>query len=385
MAKYEVTRSCGHTETIVLFGKLKNREWRLEKVEPSKLCTECYQAELARLREEENREAAEVAKEMNLPQLTGSEKQIAWAETIRQKMMADIDEFIYKSVKSEMRNDPKLLEAVEYIKGKTQARWWIDHRGMNMSYELRHLLEEAAKEVKEKKLQPPPEVVAEARAEATVRPENPKTETVAEIRALENSVEIQFPEKREDFREVVKKQLKMEWDGKWVRKLSGTNGTPQDRAVEAGHRLLAAGFPIRIYDEELRTRAVAGDYKPECTNWVMARMKGEYEGWFAINWDRKDDYYNAARRLPGARWSSPSMVIPSENFADVLDFAERYGFKFTKEARVVVETARIAKENALVAKVELPKGHGKVVADGKPPVLDVPKEVEIDESLLDRD
>lgn len=167
MAKYTVTRACGHIETVALIGKIKNREWRLENVEPSKLCHECYQAELARQREKENQDAAEVAKENGLPALTGTEKQIAWAETIRQKMLADIDEFIFKSVKEEMRNDPKLLEAVEHIKGKTEARWWIDNRGMNMSYELRRLLEDAAKEVKAERMQTPADVVAEAKSEAT--------------------------------------------------------------------------------------------------------------------------------------------------------------------------------------------------------------------------
>lgn len=108
MAKYTVTRACGHEEVVVLFGKIKNRDWRLENVEPSKLCYECYQVELAKRREEENREAAETAKEMQLPELTGSEKQIAWAETIRQKMLADIDEFIYTRVKEDVRNDPQL-------------------------------------------------------------------------------------------------------------------------------------------------------------------------------------------------------------------------------------------------------------------------------------
>ena len=83
MAKYTVTRACGHDEVVVLFGKGRDREWRLENVEPSKLCTECYQVELARQREKENQEAAEAAKEMSLPELTGSEKQVTWAETLR--------------------------------------------------------------------------------------------------------------------------------------------------------------------------------------------------------------------------------------------------------------------------------------------------------------
>ncbi len=380
MAKYTVTRACGHEETVVLFGKLKDREWRLENVEPQKLCNECYQAELARRREESNREAAEVAKEQGLPALTGTEKQIPWAETIRQQMLADIDEFIYKYVKIEHRNDSKLLEAVEHIRNKTEARWWIDNRGMNMPHELRHLLENAAKEVEKKKIQP---VIAEAKIEATVRPENPKTETVAEIRVLDEALEISFPERRDDFREVVR-GMGFKWESScWRRKLTAKNGTPQDRAAETGHRLLAAGFPIRIYDESIREKAISGDYELECTRWVQLRTGEKYNGWLAINWDRADDFYKAAKRIAGARWSSPSMVVPPENFEEVLDFAQMYGFKVSQAAQEAIDAARMARENTLVAKVSAPSSRDKMVADGRPPVLEVPAEVGIADEFKD--
>jgi hypothetical protein len=381
MAKYTVTRACGHTETVVLFGKTKDREWRLENVEPSKLCHECWQKELAEQREKENQEAAEAAREMNLPQLTGSEKQVAWAETIRQKILANIDTFIHQEIREERRNDPKLLEAIEHIKSKTDASWWIDHRTADWSWEIKHLLEKAAKEAKEKRMAPPPEVVAEAKIEATVRPENPVTETVAEIRALENSIEIVFPERRDDFRQLVKQELKMKWDGKWVRKLVAKNGTPADRAAEAGHRLLAAGFIIRIFDEDIRQQAISGEYEPECTRWVQARTSGKYEGWFAINWDRRDDFYKAARAIGGSKWDRPSVVVPPEKFAEVLDFAEMYDFRVSEAARKLAEAARQAKDAALVAQVDAPPEREAVVASNKPPVLDAPTEVGISDEF----
>jgi hypothetical protein len=34
MAKYDVTRACGHEEIVNLVGPHKNREWRLESIEP---------------------------------------------------------------------------------------------------------------------------------------------------------------------------------------------------------------------------------------------------------------------------------------------------------------------------------------------------------------
>lgn len=42
MAKYDVKFSCGHTETIVLFGKMKDREKKIAWLEKTGLCKECY-------------------------------------------------------------------------------------------------------------------------------------------------------------------------------------------------------------------------------------------------------------------------------------------------------------------------------------------------------
>lgn len=383
MAKYDVTRSCGHVETIGLVGKHKNREWRLEHVEPYKLCHECYQAELARQREEENREAAEVAKEQGLPSLVGTEKQVAWAETLRQKMLADIDELNAREVPKFQRNDPKLLTAIHAIRSKTEAKWWIDHRGL-CGFELIRLLEKEYKAAKAEQAQPPAEVIADAKAEATVRPENPVTETVAEIRVLEDAIEVEFPERRDDFWEIVKKRLQMEWAGKfWRRNLTFKAGSPADRAAEAGHRLLAAGFSVRIFDEDIRSRAIAGSYEPEQTRWIQRRAQGEHEGWFAINWQYPDDFYGAAKAIRGSRYSKPSVVVPPEQYEAVLDFANLYGFRLTEKAQEIAGAAMRAKENSLIAKVGPLPEREFVVATGRPPVLEVPTEVAVADEFRD--
>ncbi|MBO4541083.1 MAG: hypothetical protein J5736_03820 [Bacilli bacterium] len=86
MAKYEVTYSCGHSDTVTLFGPHKERDRKLEWMKTT-LCPACYKAEQARLREERNRKNAEEAKNAGLAPITeGSEKQNGWAETIRAKV-----------------------------------------------------------------------------------------------------------------------------------------------------------------------------------------------------------------------------------------------------------------------------------------------------------
>ena len=42
MAKYEVNFSCGHTERIELFGKVSERERKIEYFEERGICSECY-------------------------------------------------------------------------------------------------------------------------------------------------------------------------------------------------------------------------------------------------------------------------------------------------------------------------------------------------------
>jgi len=384
MAKYTVTRSCGHEETVALVGKTKDREWRLENVEASKLCYECYQEDLKRCHEEANREAAEVAKDNNYPALTGTEKQIPWAETIRIELLGRMEEIIHN--KRYGVDDASLLQsAIEHIKEtKTTAHWWIDHRFITGDSDgIIGLLNDELKQIKHEALMPPKEEIEQAMAESTVRPENPRTETVAEIRVKENTVEIFFPEKREDFREIVKNDLRMKWDGKWKRDLLLRNGTPEDRAAEAGHKLLAAGFIIRIFDDAIREKAITGDYEPECTSWILARIKGDYAGWLAIIWSREDDFYDAARKLPGSRYSKPNVIVRPEHYEEILDFAEMYGFRIAEKAQALIDAARITKENTLVANIEaLPKKEHVKGLSG-PPVLEVPENIEVADEFKD--
>jgi len=91
MSKHLITRSCGHQEWVQIYGPTKDREWKAQ-AESKRVCRECYEKELKAKREAEaiaRAEAAKIAaKEAqagNLPALSGSEKQVAWAETIRKE------------------------------------------------------------------------------------------------------------------------------------------------------------------------------------------------------------------------------------------------------------------------------------------------------------
>lgn len=76
----------------------------------------------------ENGEGAEIEKpktdirRLKLPELEGSEKQIAWAESIREKAIAKI----FKFQKTDLEIIECVLEAYDPI--LTQSKWWIDNR-----------------------------------------------------------------------------------------------------------------------------------------------------------------------------------------------------------------------------------------------------------------
>lgn len=75
MANYTVRHNCGHDEAINLVGKHADRERKIGWMEKQD-CRACWQAAQAK--------TAQVhAGQVGLPDLTGSERQVAWALTLR--------------------------------------------------------------------------------------------------------------------------------------------------------------------------------------------------------------------------------------------------------------------------------------------------------------
>lgn len=78
MAKYDVTFSCGHTETIQLFKKETERKRRIEWLEKYGICSECYKSFL----DAQAEECKKKCNDIGLFITEGSEKQIRWAYKI---------------------------------------------------------------------------------------------------------------------------------------------------------------------------------------------------------------------------------------------------------------------------------------------------------------
>lgn len=79
MAWETITYSCGHTGREQLYGKHEARERTVAARAKYGLCEECA----AKARDAQNQRAAQTNAEAGLPSLSGTPKQIAWAETLR--------------------------------------------------------------------------------------------------------------------------------------------------------------------------------------------------------------------------------------------------------------------------------------------------------------
>jgi len=124
MAKYDVTFSCGHEETIELFGKGSERERKIAWFEKYGLCSCCYKAE-------QQAKAAARAAAWELPALTGSPKQIAWAERIRSDFFAEFEEMEKEdghSTAEAAEKDARFGQFLSWVKSQTESRFWIDHK-----------------------------------------------------------------------------------------------------------------------------------------------------------------------------------------------------------------------------------------------------------------
>lgn len=380
--QYSVTYACGHEGMVQLYGKNSERLWKLSR-EEEKLCPECWKAKRDEERKQKHVEAAEANAAAGLPPLEGTEAQVLWAESIRQEALKFIHDY-YTGDPYGLNDFDDYLKGLESIKQHTPASWWIDNRQVFYNVDRTgDLLLEEAKRAKLEESAPPAEIVEQAKVEATVYPEKRVTDLVVEISVSDNEVSAYLPERSDVFREIVK-GLGYDWgSGRWRKPIKVTNGPASDRAAELGNRLLAAGFPVRIYDAEIRERAVNGKYEPECRRWIMVRKQGyDYAGWLAIWWDRREgDFYDTARKIAGARWSKLCMVVPPENYEEVLDFAQMYGFQVSEAAKKAIETAKAMKARTLVPNT--PSKPKEVIPSGKPPVLEVPDEVEIDDEFRD--
>ena len=287
--------------------------------------------------------------EIELPEVKGTEKQVAWVKKIRDKwyivakrMYAGIvNNFVGKPIrlgKPEKINHAEVRRGYDFmvwIANHTDAVWWIDNRdalengwkewinAFLNKFERDTATTPAEKENEEK-------MQKAAEEESTVIPENREHDGVAVISVNKDMVKASY-KKDEKFRKIVKR-LGYRWDGiHWYKSITITTGTAEERAAELGNKLLCDGFAVQIMNADVRKRAVNAEYEPECLRWVMfsesdklLKIKFEFENY---------RIYTSARKISGSKYKSPCVTVPVSEYKEVLEFADKYGFKFTGAAK----------------------------------------------------
>ena len=344
MAYYDVKHCCGHTECVQLYGPTKNREWRIHQME-QELCSECWAAELAR----RNAENAKKAREMELPPLQGTEKQVAWAETLRMEFIAEYER---DYANRPMRVDPMLEncsndEYAEAALKESRASWWIDHKDSMWTWTLIHEVVEAAR----KKYVANPLQKA-ALAEMTMKPADGEhaQDAVITLEHKENYIIAKCEARNKAFVSVAK-DLGYQWNSVghcWLFKISAFTGSAEDRMAELGSKLLTAGLTIIVSDDNVRQKIIAGDYEPIYPRWLVKASET-----LLLRWERGNDkLYATAKALPSAKWSHElsGITLSPKYYKSISDFIRAYDVHVTPEAQALMDVCKEVEKQALLVK-----------------------------------
>ncbi len=348
MAKYEGTYSCGHEGTVNIIGPQKDRQWKIDRHFDG-LCPECHKKERQREKEEAEKVAAEKTVEMDLPALTGTEKQVAWANTIRIDLiesfmkMIENNKNIYMYCNSNDERIPnvtkeELIDLIDYIaKEYTSAKFWIDSR-TSFEFTAGDILLKLRKQESEKL---PEDVAVDQEREkesltVTAAEKKKSGVVILDYHPAGTIITAEYV-KDDDFRRVIKDK-NFRWNPekyRWEKEITEYTGTMDDRIADTGSTLLAAGFTVQFPNAEIKDKAISANFEIENDRWVKYDTKSEM---LAIAWkNRSDTLYESSRKLPGAKWSNGSMKVSIGFYREVEDFAETMRFSISKKAREKIE------------------------------------------------
>lgn len=342
--KFYITYMCGHEEKIYIGGyseEYRNRQ--AEQIEMEE-CPECKKKK----REEEARQNAI---EMELPELTGTPKQIKYAMVLRDSIIQNFDSLIKRLEPKEF--DGNIQIAFDnFINDTKEAKVLIDGYGLfdeNRADNLMNFLKDYLPEKMQEK-----EMEREAKEEVvqlkTIVPEDFNNNTV-EIKVEKNTIKV-ISAKDYDVIDLVR-SLRYTWNRPaWEREITKFSGTLEDRVVEVAYKLMKNGYAVTIdveNFEELKKKIVNGDYKKEVNRWVAYNTK---TGKISISWrGYNDDLYSGSKRIKGATWSSGQMLVPVSSYLQILDFADIYGFSISDVAMEHINKYR--EEFELIEKSEV--------------------------------
>lgn len=126
MAKYTVKFSCGHVAEVNLYGPEVERQRKIRHMKECWLCPACYE-------QSKLNEIAILETELGLPALTGSEKQVQWARSLRKEYLSNFFRWFNEIVERNSKHghdtsyDLQMVEKFKiWLRTKNEAKFWID-------------------------------------------------------------------------------------------------------------------------------------------------------------------------------------------------------------------------------------------------------------------
>lgn len=124
--KFQIKFTCGHTQTKDLSdtpaGKRKGRAFGLGK---NFVCSNCFSKQGKEDLDRKNQEVLVAAQgfdeQHGLPELNGTEKQIAWATRNRYEVLTEILD------SEDQLPEQSAEQVIEVSKSLTRAGWWLDN------------------------------------------------------------------------------------------------------------------------------------------------------------------------------------------------------------------------------------------------------------------
>ena len=370
------TYTCGHQ------GKLRKGGYSYEYAEEAANsefeydCPDCRMKELEQSRNEDAQKALKEATEIGLVDLVGSEKQVAWALTIRSDLIKDCENidkvFCSENIESfrytkRICNDKQFKRLFDYfhdhcsdeekkiieeetiiqiknnliyalsvlLDTETSAKFYIDNRYLlsrSVRWGLPIILNHYAKKTEEELFES--KMKEEIERESTVLPEE-FNDVIVTISTNNEEIMVEMP-KDEEARLIVK-GFGYRWrDYKWKKCITEFTENTEDRIVELSIELLRKKFGVRLdlndY-EKILDKIKSNDFIEETTRWIK-RYDDDHLiiVWRGVN----SDLYQKARSIKSSAWND-GVVVPVSQYKKVIDFAEIEGFKFSKQAQSMID------------------------------------------------
>lgn len=365
MSWYEGTYSCGHSGRVNIIGPTKDRQYKADRNFDG-MCPECYEKWKAEDLERRTKEALALSKEMELPELNGSEKQVNWAASLRIKVVNDISDLLdrhnrgfQEGKKLRLRDNEQFLrvtkdeiiDAADFAyKNYVDARFWIDNRFLSCQEYIVLFIKEMKKNILAEIPQEVQIELTEEQARLTIKPVEETHSGIVETNIDSDGNLTVYYIKEEEFRNIVRdKQFK--WNGRvWVKEISEFTGSAEERCSELGNILLANGYTVRFYNDGARDRAISGDFTSENNRWI--KWNDELNS-FSISWGKNNDsLFTMAKKIPGAKWHKGRMIVPLQFYKEVQDFAEMVDFCFSKRAMEAIESYSLLTQKFCIENVK---------------------------------